>query len=166
MNPAPDYLRNALEIVGYLQSHNIHPILYGSTGASLYLGQFKTFSDVDLLIDGEWLKERWADLISLMKDRGFVLVDEREHEFKRADGLVVAFAEETVLTRDKILESLGEVIEKSVGSMKIRTLSPRHFKKAYEFSEKDGYRASKRGKKDRSVIDLLATYINEHADAE
>ncbi len=153
------YLKNTLCIISFLQSHKIDPILYGSIGVSLYLGKFKTFNDIDFLIEKSWLHERWPELMELMKEKDYILINEREHEFKNSDGVIVAFAEETVLMRDKIVGSLNELIVRVIDGINVRTLMPQLFKQAYLFSEKDGYRKHKRGKKDRQVIELLNKYI-------
>ncbi|HTE21772.1 MAG TPA: hypothetical protein VK674_01900 [Candidatus Limnocylindria bacterium] len=159
MKTKPVLLKNALAIVRYLQGNGIDPLLYGSLGVSLYLGPFKDFNDIDLLIENTWLGERWPELIGVMQGRGFSLVAAREHEFQDQAGLSVAFAEETVLIRDKILDSLNLVITRKVDGTIFRTLSPEGFREAYRFSVKDGYRKDKRGKKDQDVIELLDRYL-------
>lgn len=128
-------------------------------GVSIYLGPFKAFGDVDLLISPVWLDEKWTDLQAIMTARGFKLVDEHEHEFQNTTGLCVAFAPETVLTRDGILDSLDEVVRTKFNDCDVKTLTPEQFKRAYIFSEKDGYRKNTRGKKDQEIIQLLEAYI-------
>jgi hypothetical protein len=152
-------LPTATVIIEYLQSHGIDPILYGSLGASLYLGDFKIFSDIDFLIEGVWLHNKWPELQKLMKDFGFVLVDEHEHEFRNDSGVMVAFADETVLVRDKVVAALEDITNRPLNGLKVRTLTPEQFKQAYSFSEKDGYRKNTRGKKDRHIIELLDAYL-------
>jgi hypothetical protein len=158
MENAPRYLKDALRVIVFLQSHEIDPVLYGSVGVSLYIGQFKTFDDIDFLIKAEWLNERWLELISILGKQNFILIDKHEHEFKNSEGIKIAFADEAVLLRDGIASSLDEVVTKTVGITKVRTLTPQTFKRAYIFSEKDGYRQSKR-KKDSLVIKLLSNFI-------
>lgn len=160
MSTTYDHLSSTLSVVKYLQINNIDPILYGSRGVSLYLDNFKAFNDTDLLVQPVWLRDKWDELRALMKADGYVLIDEHEHEFRNSDGDIVAFAEETVLIRDKVLGTLDEIVDIRVGGLTIRTLSPSSFIQAYLFSEKDGYRKDSRGKKDRAIIELLKAYLS------
>jgi hypothetical protein len=153
------HIKDALGIITYLQGHGMNPLLYGSLGVSIYLGSFKDFNDVDLLVEDAWLGDRWPELCDIMQGKGFSLVDEHEHEFRNQAGLSVAFAQETVLTRDKVVDSPDRIITKKVGGVSFRTLSPEDFREAYRFSVKDGYRKDNRGKKDQKVIDLLDQYL-------
>jgi hypothetical protein len=146
-----------LDIIRYLQSNNIDPLLYGSQGVSLYLGAYKDdFCDVDLLIPEVWITDKWSDLILIMSKNGFELVNEHEHEFNNNSGVAVGFASETILIRDGITQSLDNiVVTMKVKDVDIRTLDLCAFKSAYEFSVKDGYRKHNRNKKDQNVIDLI-----------
>lgn len=165
MSAKSSHLQPAVDIITYLQANSINPILYGSLGVSIYLGPFKAFNDIDLLVDGQWTGRKWPDLVAIMQQKGFKVVDEHEHEFRHQDGRTVAFAEEAVLTRDGILTDLDEVVTREVaGGMQVRTLSPEAFRAAYLFSEKDGYRKNTRGKKDRDVISLLDQYLGLSAN--
>lgn len=154
-------LKQAAEIIEQLQSAGLDPVLYGSLGASLYLGEFKQFGDVDLLVDESWISERWPELVQLMNTLGFELVDKKEHAFSDKHGLSVAFAADSILVRDGIIGSIEELSRQDVEGVNIRTLSPLQLKKAYEFSVKDGYRLEVRGKQDRTVIELLDRHIQE-----
>lgn len=156
-------LQLAATIIESLRKHGIDPILYGSLGASLYLGEFKTFSDIDLLVPPTWLQEDWDKLQRILDGMGFALVNVREHEFTNDAGVSVAFAADTVLTRDKIVSSLDETITGTVGDRAVRTLTPEQFRQAYRFSEKDGYRKDSRGKKDAAIIQLLDDYLATQA---
>lgn len=140
--------------------NSIETILYGSRGVSLYLGNFKHFSDTDLLVHPMWLSEKWFDLLRVMSTLGYELVDEHEHEFRNKLNNIVAFAEDTILLRDGIIESFNDLNNINCGNTIVQTLSPESFVKAYVFSEKDGYRKNSRGKKDEVIIRLLRTYLN------
>jgi hypothetical protein len=142
-----------------LRSHDIEPVVYGSTGASLYLGPFKTLNDVDLLLDDPWLGERWAELQEFLREAGFRLIDEREHEFEDSHGRSPSFARKSILLRDKILHTFDDLVTVQTHSGRLTTLSPLGFLRAYEFSARDGYRKDMRGKKDEDVIVLLKSYI-------
>lgn len=157
MNSLP---KSTLNLLRYFQDNRLHPILYGSQGVSLYLGAFKEFGDVDFLVTENLVGAEWGRLVKLMNDAGFSLKDEREHEFQDGSGLSVAFASETILLRDGVVDGLEELVVRMVDGVAIKTLSPTAFKKAYEFSAKDGYRKDERGKDDRRIILLLEDYLS------
>lgn len=160
-----EHLLPAVNIIEYLQTNNIDPIVYGSTGVSLYLGEYKIPGDIDLLIPSTFLTDKWDNLVSIMEKAKFQLIDKSEHEFRRSDGLIVAFADENVLIRDKISKDLNsDIITIPVKGIIVRTLTLSAFKRAYEFSEKDGYRRDTRGKKDNEVIKLIDRYLTKHPE--
>lgn len=71
-------------IESFLKKHGVSPILYGSLGVSVYLGKFKDFDDIDLLIDDQWFNDKWSDLLRIMTQNGFELIDLKEHEFRNS----------------------------------------------------------------------------------
>ncbi len=132
-----------LELLNILKELKIKPVLYGSYGVSQYLGDFKEFEEVDLLVPDEFMNNRWNEFKTFIQSKGFSLIDEKEHEFGK-DGKRVGFASVYVLVRDKIIENVSKLIQyKKCDAL---TLSPEDFLKAYQFSVKDGYRIEKRGK--------------------
>lgn len=141
-------------IKSILEKSNIDPILYGSLGVSVYLGSFKKFNDIDLLVEDKWLDNQWKDLIEIMNENGFFITDEMEHEFENEDKVKVAFAKQSILVKDKICNPDDAVTIEKEG-IKIRTLTAKDFLKAYQFSVKDGYRTEGRGKNDQVIIDKL-----------
>lgn len=149
-----------MHTIQYLKNKGIDPILYGSQGVSIYLGAFKEFGDIDLLVPDEYLNSKWQFLQDIMEEDRYSLVDSHEHEFKNDDNQIVAFASMNILLRDGVLSSLDDVIELDVVNTKVKTLRAKDFIKAYEFSKKDGYRKNNRGKNDQDIIDLLKNYEN------
>jgi hypothetical protein len=147
------FLSRILEILSEL---NIKPVVYGSFGVSLYLGDFKKFEDIDILIEDEFVNNKWVEFRKLFESKGFDLINEKEHEFE-LDGKRVGFASKNILIRDKIIIDYLQLIPyKTKNAL---TLSPADFLKAYKFSVKDGYRIKKRGKKDKDIIKKLEIYI-------
>lgn len=135
---------------------NTKPVIYGSFGVANYIGNFKKFEDIDILIEDKLIKERWAEFKKLFESSGFNLVNEKEHEFE-LDGKKVGFASKEILVRDKVINDYSELIHyKNTDAL---TLTPADFLKAYKFSMKDGYRINKRDKKDADIIKKLETYI-------
>lgn len=145
-----------IQLIEILRQLNIKPVVYGSFGVSQYIGNFKDFDEVDLLIPDEFVKERWGEFKILLESNGFTLVNEKEHEFKKEEKKV-GFASVNILIADNILTDPSELIEHK--NYDAHTLSPEDFLKAYEFSVKDGYRVEKRGKKDQDIIAKLKSYL-------
>lgn len=142
-----------------LRDEGIEPILYGSAGASLYLGPFKSVADIDLLIDAHWLEGDWKIFVLMMERHGFRLVDEREHEFVDDSGEKLSFAARNILVRDQICDPDKDLVKARIRDLEVTTLSATDFRKAYLFSSRDGYRQGRRDFKDMQVIDLLDHYL-------
>lgn len=145
-----------LQIIRALESLDITPIVYGSFGAANYLGDFKVFDDIDILIDAIFMEDKWLKFKELMESKGFVLVNEREHEFEFNDRKV-GFASKDILIRDNIINDYSELVKYK--DTNAYTLTSKSFLRAYQFSLQDGYRITTRGKKDQDVIDRLKAYI-------
>lgn len=149
-----DFLSKILSI---LAEFKIKPIIYGSFGVANYLGNFKKFEDIDILIDDEFLNNRWEEFQKLLEKNNFNLIDEKEHEFE-LDGKKVGFASKDILIRDKIINDYSELVKyKNEDAL---TLTPEDFLEAYKFSIKDGYRINTRNKKDEDIIKGLEAYLS------
>ena len=145
-----------------LQKVHINPILYGSQGVALYVGPFKQFSDVDMLVPDVYLDgDAWISFIKTLDRIGYQLADEHEHEFSNVENHHIGFARESLLLSDGILTSLDQILTQTVSGLSVRTLSPNDFKKAYEFSKTDGYRKDSRGKNDQNIINVLNEYLKK-----
>jgi hypothetical protein len=152
-------LEKAAKVMADLAEHGVAGTLYGSLGVSVYVGDFKEFGDADLVVASEWTGERWDELQEIMSSLGYQLVDAKEHEFHSARGESVAFAPVTIFERDGIeFDETQDVVTVPTVDGEIRTFTPELFKRAYEYSVKDGYRTEERGKKDQLVLDLLAKH--------
>ena len=150
-----EFLSKILEI---LKELNIKPVVYGSFGVATYLGNFKDFEDIDILIEDEFINDKWVEFRKFFELNDFVLTDEKEHEFK-FEGKKVGFASKNILIRDKIINDYSELVHyKNEDAF---TLKPEDFLKAYKYSIKDGYRINTRGKKDNSIIEKLEIYIKK-----
>lgn len=144
------------KILKILKELDIKPVVYGSFGVATYLGNFKDFEDIDILIEDEFINDKWVEFRKFFELNDFVLIDEEEHEFK-FEGKKVGFASKNILIRDKIINGYSELVHyKNEDAF---TLKPEDFLKAYKYSIKDGYRINTRGKKDNSIIEKLEIYI-------
>ena len=139
----------------FLRESGIDSILYGSLGVSIYLGPFREFDDVDLLVDDEYVGRKWSALKNLMIKEGFEVSDEKEHEFVNTNGVKVAFAGKSVLVDDKICDLVDGVIKITVDGIEVKTLKLDGFIKAYTFSSTDGYRIEKQGNSDLNIVRKL-----------
>ncbi len=148
-----EFLSKILEVLKTLKTK---VVIYGSFGVSSYLGNFKNFEDIDILVEDEFLGDRWKEFRKLFELNGFHLVNEKEHEFELA-GKIVAFASKSILIRDKIINNFSELVKYK--NIEAFTLTPMDFLKAYKFSLKDGYRINVRGKKDENIINRLEEFI-------
>lgn len=147
-----------LKILKILKKLNIKPIIYGSFGVANYLGDVKDFEDIDILIEDEFLNNKWKEFRNFFEKNGFVLMNEKEHEFE-FEGKKVGFASKNILIKDKIISDFSELVQYK--NTDVFTLTPEDFLKAYEFSVKDGYRIDTRGKKDAEIIEKLGNYIKD-----
>jgi len=145
-----------LQIIKVLKGKNITPVIYGSFGVSNYLGNFKIFEDIDILIDDDFVKNKWPEFKKLMEMNGFILIDVKEYEFEFGSKKV-GFASKDILIRDQIINDYSELVKYK--DTNAYTLTPKSFLRAYQFSLRDGYRIDTRGKKDQDVIDRLKAYI-------
>jgi hypothetical protein len=140
------------KILGILKELKVKPVIYGSFGVANYLGDFKDFEDIDILIEDEFINDKWKEFRKLFESKGFSLINEKEHEFE-FDGKKVGFASKNILVRDIIINDYKELVQYKNGVA--LTLKPEDFLKAYRFSVKDGYRINTRGKKDKEIIEKL-----------
>jgi hypothetical protein len=151
-----EFLFRILEILNEL---NIKPVIYGSFGVSAYLGNFKNFEDLDILIEDEFVNNKWDEFRKLFESKGFSLINGKEHEFE-LNGKKVGFSSKDILIRDKIINDYSWLVQyKNENAF---TLTPEDFLKAYKFSVKDGYRINTRSKKDTDVIEKLENYIKNN----
>lgn len=148
-------LKDYFKIKDILDKNGIGSILYGSLGASIYLGNFKKFNDIDLLVKKDFVENRWPELKKIMAKQGFSVSDEKEHEFINPKGVKIAFAGNNILKKDGICTLGTGVIKIERNGKKIRTLTREAFINAYLFSSKDGYRKEKRGRSDLDIADAL-----------
>ena len=147
-----------LKIIKILQELNIKPVVYGSLGVACYLGNFKQFGDIDLLVEDDFI-DNWEKFKVFLLSHNFILIDEKEHEFL-FDNFKVGFAKKSILVKDKIISNYLQLV--NYKEMAAYTLQPEHFLTAYRFSLKDGYRIKNRGKKDQEIIDRLTEYIKSN----
>lgn len=145
------------KILDVLKIVNIKPVIYGSYGVANYLGDFKKFEDIDILIDDEFINEKWEEFKEIFESNNFILINKKEHEFELGNKKV-GFASKNILIRDNIINNFSELIQYK--NSQTLTLTPEDFLKAYKVSVKDGYRINTRHKKDKDIIEKLEKYLS------
>ena len=145
-----------------LRALGIHPILYGSLGASAYLGDFKTFKDIDVLVEDVWLKDKWIRLVEYLDQHGWRMINEREHEFIKTGCPRLSLASQDILERDGIGKLSECIAHIEYDGLQLQTITAEAFLRAYQLSVKDGYRVQQRGKKDAQIIQLLKQHLNKY----
>jgi len=118
----PVSLKDYQKVNDFLEKNGVEIVLYGSLGVSVYLGNFKEFNDIDLVVNKEWLSDKWSELIGIMKQNGFELVDQEKHEFINNDGVGVSFLENENYAGVKV----------DSGEIKVKTLSKEDFLEVYK----------------------------------
>ncbi|MEN2466139.1 hypothetical protein [Ornithinibacillus sp. JPR2-1] len=147
-----------LKVTGVLnQRLSITPVLYGSLGLQRATNYKLNPEDIDILVPQVFLQERWQELQSTLASIGYQLVDENEHEFKK-DSVNVGIA---------YIEDLKPFAGVDYSSLEITNhhgarfymLSLTDYLKVYHQSLQDGYRRTKKNKKDQQKLELLGGRI-------
>ena len=141
------------------ESLGIVPLMYGSLGLEYLTGQSLSADDIDILIPGIYVGEKWDALKFFLQTHGYTLIDEHEHEFEKV-GVHYAYA------RIEELESFAgicptDITQRDEDGVRFLLLSLEQYLRVYTASAKDGYRINTRNKKDHEKIRLINTLI-EH----
>ena len=131
----------------------IIPLIYGSMGLEYITDENLNADDIDILIPGIFVTERWDEFNNFLKSEGYVLIDEHEHTFEKNNFLYsYACLEELKSFAD--IET-ADIEQRCVDGVKFRVLSLTQYLKVYRASAKDGYRINVREKKDNDKIALI-----------
>lgn len=137
----------------------IVPLLYGSLGLQYRTGEDLGADDIDILIPGAFVKDRWDEFRKALEERGYRLTDAHEHEFEK-DGVRFSYAqieglEEFAGVRPDEIEEIEE------GGCRFKLLDLAQYLLVYEASAKDGYRIEVREKKDGEKISFIRERLNK-----
>lgn len=152
-----------LEVARELNSRfSVVPVLYGSLGLYYRIGESGKSNDIDILVPGGLVNEKWGELVNLAQNLGFELYNEKEREFIRKKEMV-AFGKQEDLAKDyKINPDSLEI--SSVKKVKFRQLLPEQYLLVYKFALRDNYRQEKRGSADKEKIKLIEKYLRGATD--
>lgn len=146
----PAFLENTRLLSSKLE---ITPLLYGSLGLEYLTGKDLKADDIDILIPGTFLTDRWGEFRALLEKDGYVLIDAHEHTFEKGR---VHFS----YARIEELETFAGIPVSEIGTaaqedVRFRLLSLHQYLKVYTASSKDGYRVNRKNKKDSEKIALI-----------
>ncbi len=129
---------------------DIVPLLYGSVGLEYLMGEDLGAQDVDILIPRAFLTERRDEFCTVLRRKGYVLTDEREHTFVKDDEKI-SFAEMEELESFAGIRT-ADMQKVSTGGVSFYLLSLQQYYRVYAASVKDGYRVNVRQKKDAEKL--------------
>ena len=135
----------------------VTPLLYGSLGVEKHLSVDLHADDIDILVPQIFINEKWQNLLEVMKEEGYFLVDLHEHTFQK-HGIKVSFAyiENLTFFANVDITKIPKISEHGV-SYYLLELSD--YLKVYIASSKDGYRKSVKNKQDEDKIALIKNVI-------
>ena len=151
-----------LEIAEQLNKLGITPLLMGSVGLEMRTGRDWQARDLDIHVPSDprgWEAPdderiyRANELIAMMSQLGYVLVDRHEHEFQKND-LSVEFGGLHSLPPFAGVK-LEELEEMETQGVRYYLPTLEQYLKIYLASSKDSYRAEKKKKKDFAKIAYL-----------
>ena len=148
------FFENAILLTDKLK---IIPIIYGSLGLEYITGESLNADDIDILIPGVFVNERWNEFKSILLDEGYALFDEHEHTFQK-NGICYSYASIEELESFAGI-SLSEIKEHNKDGIRFRVLSLEQYLKVYVASAKDGYRITVRKKKDGEKIAFIQKHL-------
>ncbi len=129
----------------------IKPLLYGSLGLEVLLRKDLQSDDIDILIPGEMLNEKWGDFKTLLEKQGYILTDLHEHTFVK-EGVKYSYA-----CIEELADFAGIASFEEKGFCLFLTL--RDYLNVYEASLLDGYRQTKKNNRDIEKIKIIKNAI-------
>lgn len=149
-----------------LNKIGIIPTLMGSLGLEFVTNTEWDPSDIDIHVPGDprgWDAPdelriyNWDNILKVMEDLGYKLVDLHEHEFQK-NNLSVEFGSiSSLFDFAGICEADIEITQ--IDGVKFRIPNKKQFLKIYEESSKDSYRNDNNNNKDFLKIDYLRNII-------
>ena len=138
---------------------NLEPLLYGSAGLEYITGDDLQPGDIDILIPGSFIGERWPEFKTVLEAAGYLLIDEHEHTFS-CNGTSYSYAAVEELA-DFAGINLEDIQIREVDTLRFRLLSLEQYLQVYRKSIQDGYRIRVRQKKDAHKILLIESKLSK-----
>ncbi|MCX6702196.1 MAG: hypothetical protein NTX96_03325 [Candidatus Zambryskibacteria bacterium] len=151
--------RNFIKITKILNNKNITPVLYGSLGLYQIIKPQGEINDIDFLIPGIWLKDKWYEFKEYLESYQFHMDNEHEHEFSHSDivgwiafGSIEESEKHSGLNKEKLIPANYE-------GAKYLVLSAEQYLNVYKACLKDSYRQEKKDNTDIKKIEAIEEYI-------
>jgi len=154
MNKYKEFLRIAKHLNIEL---NINPVLYGSLGLSKIIKKGLNSEDIDILVPQKYITTDWNILIKTLQKINYQLVNKKEHEFVCRNYKIGISVEEDLLLYAKIDHKKLKIVSNNDANYKVLDIN--QYRKVYEKSKTDSYRAQKNNKKDLKKLKLIDNYI-------
>lgn len=133
---------------------NIIPLLYGSLGLEVLTNASLNADDIDILIPQVFVTgDRWTEFNLFLESRGYTLIDEHEHTFRK-DGIDYSYASIESL-KDFADIDIYDIESRNVSGTKFMLLSLEQYLKVYQKSSQDGYRTNVKEKQDNQKIEFI-----------
>lgn len=139
------------------KAFDITPVLYGSLGLEISSGISFDPQDIDILVPGVYLHEKWDGFRAEIERTGYTLNDLHEHEFVR-ERAKIAFAEEEGLL-DFARVDANRLATMSAEGVLYRILTLEDYLVVYEKCLTDGYRRAKNNGKDIEKIEKIKALL-------
>lgn len=156
-----------IKIAKKLNELYITPLLMGSVGLELVTGEDWQAGNIDIHVPGDergWevppekAIDHWQEIMNMMKNMGYILIDLHEH----------AFSKDEVLVEFGIIDTLPSFAGVSLEDLEVYQsngvtyylLTPVQYLSVYKASSKDSYRANQNNNKDLEKIDYLEKLIH------
>ena len=138
---------------------SITPLLYGSLGLQQLVAEELFPEDIDILIPGEFIKEKWINFKELIESIGYHLEDLHEHGFLYGRYKIAFSFIEDLREYAKIFEEdIKTIIDKEA---KYKVLDLDQYLRVYERSINDNYRKEKNNNKDIEKIRIIKAEITK-----
>jgi hypothetical protein len=128
------------------------PLLYGSLGLSLHIGDSVEVSDIDILIEQAIYDASAHRLPRLMRELDLELVDAHEQEYSRG-GMRVGIASDGDMVRFAGIDP--STLATKGAPCRHRLLTLEQYLHVYTASQHDGYRQGARAKGDERKLALI-----------
>ena len=149
------FLQNA-EMIN--NKFNIVPLLYGSLGLEVLTNSSLNADDIDILVPQVFVTgERWTEFKTFLETKGYTLIDEHEHTFRKY-GVEYSYASAEGLKEFAYID-ICDVEIRDISGTEFMLLSLEQYLKVYQKSSQDGYRTNVKEKQDNRKIELIQNVI-------
>jgi hypothetical protein len=147
---------------------SVIPVLHGSLGLQRLVDDNLSPDDIDVGVPLFMLSEKWADLVKLMENGGYEMIDLHEKCFRYSDDISMSFCAIEGTNEHSTIPGLCDfagidlvecpIIEENGAVYRIPTLH--QYLAIYKSSQDDEYRKDKTNDKDKRKIDTIHRALN------